>query len=366
MRLGDTFCRQVADADPLGADRLLALLPRHNERADRRALVALLAELVAAAERAPLTGTAEQLAAVRDLGLPLGSLRRHGVEPLGAVPGAEPLLRRLGGSVGMVPRDTVLHYGAWNPTGARQRMYTGAAAESVLIHSVRVGAPSAERTALALAALSEQDPAAPEYADALAEAGARLRPLVESVDAVAEQVAPAEFFTARLRPFMQEVRVGTRAYYGPAAAHLPLHLVDQLLWAGDRTDPVHRGLQLDLLEYGLPQWSRLYRERTGRESVVSAVLRALRAAGTGAPTTLLRSAQAAAALLRQLVVFRGRHLRLVRAAYTEDGPFRAGSAGAAPELVRHLLDLTRERARQVAGAHSGTGHPVSTGAGPTP
>ncbi|MFE0465351.1 monodechloroaminopyrrolnitrin synthase PrnB family protein [Kitasatospora sp. NPDC058965] len=357
MRLGETFCRQVADADPLGADRVLAPLVALNERADRRGLVAVLAELVAAAEHAPLTGTADRLAALRDLGMPADSLRRHGVEPLAALPAAEPVLRRLGGSVGMVPRDTVLHYGAWNPSGARQRMYTGAAEENVLIHSVRVGAPAVERAVLALAPLPGLDPAAPEYAAALTGARTQLAPLIEAIGAVAAQVPPAAFFTARLRPYMQEIRVGGRAYCGPAAAHLPLHLVDQLLWAGDRTDPVHQQLRAELLEYGLPEWRRLHRAREGRESVVSALVRALRAAGEQVPAALLRSAGAAAELLRTLVVFRGRHLRLVREGYAGDGPFRAGSAGAAPAVVRHLLDLTRERERRLVGPLSAAGGP---------
>ncbi|WP_035845076.1 monodechloroaminopyrrolnitrin synthase PrnB family protein [Kitasatospora azatica] len=348
MRLSETFCRQVADADPLGADRQLARLPELNRRADLPGLVGLFAQLLDAVPRAPLAGTIDRLAALRDLGMPLGSLRRHGVEPLTALPSAEPVLLRLGESVGMVPRDTVLHYGAWNPPGPRQRMYTGAAEENVLIHSVRVGAPAVERAALALARLAELDPARPEYAEALVVAAEQFAPLPEVIGAVAERVDPAAFFTARLRPYMEQVRVGGHLYYGPAAAHLPLHLIDQLLWSSDRTDPEHLALQNDLLDYGLPDWALLYHKRAGGESAVTAVVRALHAAGPEASPTLLRSAHGVAELLRALVVFRGRHLRLVREAYTEDTPFQAGSAGAAPEVVRLLLDLTRACERWLA------------------
>ena len=43
-----------------------------------------------------------------------------------------------------------------------------------------------------------------------------------------------EFFARELRPYFEDVHVAGRLYMGPAAAHIPLFLVDVLLWASDR------------------------------------------------------------------------------------------------------------------------------------
>ncbi|GAA1984916.1 monodechloroaminopyrrolnitrin synthase PrnB family protein [Kitasatospora viridis] len=349
LRLTDGFCAEVAAADPLRADRLLAELPALNARADPRPLGELLAALAGAADRAPLESAAERLAAMRDMGMTLGSLKRHGVEPLSAVPAAGPVLRRLGARAEMVPRDTVLHYGAWNPRGDRQRMYLGAPEEDVLIQSVRLGAVAVERAALGLAELDGADPGTPEYFRVLRQAVRDFEVLPEQIGVVAGKVAPAGFFMARLRPYFEDVRVGDRSYYGPAAAHVPLHLVDQLLWSSDRVDPAYAELTREMLDYGLPEWSRLHHEREGAESVVTRVVRALLAAGQEASPQLLLTGRTVAELLRSMVVFRGRHLRLVREAYTVDSPYTTGSAGGAPELVKRVLELTRACERQLVG-----------------
>ncbi|MGC0314069.1 monodechloroaminopyrrolnitrin synthase PrnB family protein [Kitasatospora acidiphila] len=359
VQLSEELCAAVAAADPLGADRVLATLPEVNERGDLRRLAAILAELGEAAARAGLFTLKDRLAAMRDLGMLLGSFKRYGTEPLAAVPAAEPLLLRLGDETDMVPRDTVLHYGAWNPSGGRQRMYTGAFEEGVLIESVRVSAMGLERSALELAVLDSLDPADPQYAETLARATESFMVLPDQIGRVAELVPPAEFFIARLRPYMEDVAVGGQTFYGPAAAHVPLYLIDHLLWSSDRVDPEHAALHQGLLDYGLPEWGRLYRKRQGCESVVSQVVRALLAAGPQASPQLLASGHAVAELLRLLVVFRGRHLRLVRDAYTVESPYTTGSAGAAPEVVKLVLDLTRDCERQFAG-------PVGSADDPTP
>ncbi|MFE9423965.1 monodechloroaminopyrrolnitrin synthase PrnB family protein [Kitasatospora sp. NPDC006697] len=357
MQLTDSFCAEVAAADPLGADGLLATLPEVNERADLGRLGDILAQLTETAGRVGLESTSDRLAAVRDIGMTLGSFKRYGVEPLTVVPGAEQLLLRLGAQTAMVPRDTVLHYGAWNPRGPRQRMYTGAAEEDVLIHSVRAGAMAIERSALGLAELAHLDPAGAEYLAVLQRAAEDFAVLPAQIGLVAEKVPPAEFFMLRLRPYMEDVLVNGRSYYGPAAAHVPLYLIDHLLWSSDRVDPEHVALHQELMDYGLPEWIRLYRKRQGSESVVTQVVRALLAARREASAELLAAGRAVGELLRALVVFRGRHLRLVRDSYTVDSPYTAGSAGAAPEVVKLVLDLTRACERQLAGSLSSADGP---------
>jgi FAD/FMN-containing dehydrogenase len=83
---------QIGSLDPLGADRVLARLPAMNARADAAAIARALVELAPSdAERSELTFQG-CLAAMRDLGVLAGSLKRHGVEPVQALPELEPIL----------------------------------------------------------------------------------------------------------------------------------------------------------------------------------------------------------------------------------------------------------------------------------
>ncbi|SHH08554.1 monodechloroaminopyrrolnitrin synthase PrnB family protein [Streptoalloteichus hindustanus] len=341
LRLTGRFCRAVADHDPLGADALLAALPEMNARVDVPELTRALRALISVYHERPPRDTVGRLAAMRDLGMLLGSLKRHGVEPLAAVPEAEGPLLALGAATDMVPRDTVLHYGAWNPRGPRQRMFVGAAEESVLIDAVRRTAPAVEDAALTLVSLAGTEVRDPRFARSCRHAVARLAVLPAVMRVVGQVVDPARFFLARLRPYMEDVEIAGRHYYGPAAAHVPLHLLDRVVWSGDRGDPAHSALQDDLIDYGLPSWRRVFAGSKGRETLVTRVIRAVGPAG--APDPELRPAvEALTDLLRTLVVFRGRHSPLVKAAYTRNENYFAGSAGASPDVVRHILALTRQ------------------------
>src|SRR5262245_26557700 len=115
----------VAVLDPLHADKVCAQLPAMNGQADLTALMNALRSIVPAAEHIRRFTPLECLAAMRDLGMFLGSIKRHGVQPVLAVPEVEAALLALGTRTDLVPRDTVHHYACWNPRGARQRMYTG-------------------------------------------------------------------------------------------------------------------------------------------------------------------------------------------------------------------------------------------------
>ncbi|MGK5628539.1 monodechloroaminopyrrolnitrin synthase PrnB family protein [Streptomyces sp. URMC 123] len=332
-----------------------------NARGDARELARVLHGLIALRPEVTVPDTAGRVAAVRDLGMFLASLKRHGVEPLSAVPAAEPVLLALGRAVDMVPRDTVLHYGAWNPRGPRQRVFLGAAQESVLIDAVRTTAPLLDAVARDLERLVALRPGTPDFADCCEAAADRLRPLPETMARVAHTVDPAGFFLARLRPFIEEITVAGRRYYGPAAAHVPLHLVDHILWAPDHGDEVQRAFQEELLEYGLPAWRDLHRRIAGRESVVTRLVRELRRHGGRPPEELARAADGVCRILRVLIVFRGRHSRVVKNAYARDPTYSTGSAGASPAVVDHVLTLTRACAHGVRAQYGAV--PPRPGAG---
>ncbi|WP_159080866.1 monodechloroaminopyrrolnitrin synthase PrnB family protein, partial [Nocardia suismassiliense] len=158
IRLDEASCLHVAHRDPLSADAVLARLPELNAAADVPQLVTSFRELLWRAREIELTDVADRLAAMRDVGMLLSSLQRHGVEPLEAAPEGTDALLAWGLSVDMVPRDTVLHYGVWNPRGKRQRMFLGDREENVIIDAVRVGTVLIDEIAPTIAGLAELHP----------------------------------------------------------------------------------------------------------------------------------------------------------------------------------------------------------------
>lgn len=112
----DTQIEQVRGLDPLAADEACLALRAMNARSDVRAITAALRELLPDREALAEYTMEECIAAMRDIGIFLGSIKRHGVEPAAVAPEIIPILHQLGERTDMIPRDTVHHYCTWNPT----------------------------------------------------------------------------------------------------------------------------------------------------------------------------------------------------------------------------------------------------------
>src|SRR3989442_365903 len=87
---------RVRAMDPLKADSLCYDIRAMNARADMPAIVAALREILPDLEALPGLTPAECVAAMRDIGIFAGSVKRHGAEPADAVPEAVPVLLELG------------------------------------------------------------------------------------------------------------------------------------------------------------------------------------------------------------------------------------------------------------------------------
>ncbi|MEU2154726.1 monodechloroaminopyrrolnitrin synthase PrnB family protein [Streptomyces sp. NPDC019396] len=334
----------IRELDPLGADRLCFDLRSHNERADVPALVSALRELVPGPDAVAAYSAEACVAAMRDLGMFLGSIKRHGPEPIALVPEVVPVLLELGRRTDMVPRDTVHHYTTWNPTGGRQRMYTGDIQEAYLQESVRMVFPHL-REGLELAEqLSHADIDDPKFPVLTDELTTHMETMVSSIDMVVANVSP-EFFARGLRAYFEEITVDGRVLLGPAAAQVPLWLIDQAIWAADNSAPEYEEFLRDSVPYSLPRWRELYDGWTGVPSVVTRLVDAFGYDPDGAERRMpgLRpSAEALARLLRVIIVFRGRHLGIARKAYDADlRLYPVGSGGASVDLLRQIIDLTR-------------------------
>ncbi|MER7516334.1 monodechloroaminopyrrolnitrin synthase PrnB family protein [Streptomyces sp. NPDC126499] len=333
----------IRAADPLGADAVLAALPAMNADADTPALTVALRALVPDLDRAAEWSVVDALAAMRDLGILLGSLKRHGVQPVAAVPEVLPVLELIGRRTDMVPRDTVHHYTAWNPAGPRRRTYTGHPMEAHLQEAVRMVFPGLVAALDTCARVARLEPYDPGFALALDRTAQHVQSIVDAIDLTVAHVTP-EYFARTLRPYFEEIDVDGRSYLGPAAAQIPLWLIDLTLWQCDRSDPAYDAFLDDSLPYALPSWRAFHARHRGGVSAVSKLSAAVSwESGRRLPPELAASARSLARVLRLLKSFRARHVTLARKAYAEElRRYDEGSGGAPVSLLRTILDLTRD------------------------
>ncbi|MEU9010575.1 monodechloroaminopyrrolnitrin synthase PrnB family protein [Streptomyces sp. NPDC048479] len=334
---------EIRAADPLGADALLAALPTMNAAADVPALTVALRTLVPDPDRVAALGVTDALAAMRDLGILLGSLKRHGTEPVAAVPEVLPVLEELGRRTDMVPRDTVHHYTTWNPLGPRQRMYTGDRMEGNLQDAVRMVFPSLVAALDTCAELARLEPYEPGFALALDRMAQHVQSMVDSIDFTVANVSPV-FFAQKMRSYFEEIDVAGHEYLGPAAAQVPLWLVDLTLWQCDRSNPAYDEFLRESVQYSLPSWRDHYARHQGGTSAVSKLSAAISwEAVDRLPPQLAASAVSLTRVLRILKTFRARHMTVARKAYSDEVRlYEMGSGGAPIALLRSVLDLTRD------------------------
>ncbi|MGW4132323.1 monodechloroaminopyrrolnitrin synthase PrnB family protein [Amycolatopsis japonica] len=338
----------VAALDPLHADAVCARLPAMNERADLSAVCSSLRTIIPTTEQIAAFDPLECLAAMRDIGILLGSVKRHGAEPVLAVPELEPALLELGARTDLVPRDTVHHYTCWNPRGIRQRMYTGDPQETHLIDSVRNAMPRLGAAVTICARLMRLDPADPAFAESMNVVADHLQAMVTSISDVVAQVSPV-YFARGLRPYFEAITVAGTEYLGPAAANMPLALVDVALWASDHGHESYDCFHRESISYSLPPWRRLYADWQHGPSLAKVISAAIADDDQGPPRA---AAEALCRALRVLIVFRGKHVTIARRAYEEEvGLYREGSGGGTVELLARILRLTRDIAAAVGVHH---------------
>ncbi|MFD3998767.1 monodechloroaminopyrrolnitrin synthase PrnB family protein [Streptomyces sp. NPDC058548] len=330
-------------------DAKLPSLWEMNDRADLPALVSLLRTTVPTPEHVADFTTLDCVAAMRDLGMLIGSVKRHGTQPVETVPEVEPVLIGLGARTAMIPRDTVHHYATWNPTGPRERRYTGLSMESSLIASVRASVPQLRLAIEVCRRLRDIEPAEPEFGLATHELADLLTAMNDAIETVRKHVTP-EFFALTMRPFFEDIRVAGTDYLGPAAGHVPLSLIDLAVWASDQAHPDYQEFCQKGAIYGMPIWRDLYQEWANGPSLITRLSSALNsAATTPLRPNLSVSLEGFQRALRALVVFRGKHITIARKAYRDGlGLYTTGSGGAGVDMLAEILDLTRERGASIS------------------
>lgn len=332
----------IRNIDPLGFDEWLQIVPAANANQDTNTLVALLSLLARRASNALWSAPEFAHASVRDIGIVIGSLKRHGIEPMQAVPSAEKFLLGYSNQCDAVPRDTLHHYTLWNPIDRRRRTYTEDQQERKLQDSVSFVLPYFGTAVAACSSLCELDPRDSQFTSMVGVLSQATRKVIDSIDTVVAEVSP-HFFARQLRPYFEEILIGKKNYFGPAASQIPLWLIDVCVWASDRNHPEYQSFLLESLKYNPPSWRALYQKHAGRRSLVSKIESLLSDKDFQNSKQLLRSATSLIELLHFLKIFRGRHMSIAKRAYDpEVALYSHGSGGGPLDLLRRILRLTTD------------------------
>lgn len=332
----------VARRDPLHADEYFRALPEWNESQNLFAISRAVRAILPSGFQVSTMDVSDCLASIRDLGMLASSLARHGVNPTQVVRGLEECLLELGQRVDMIPRDTVYHYGIWNPTGARERRFTSDPAEQVLIEAARLAAPGIDGGLDMLLQAVQLDFDDPEFARLCRASAKRLQVILCSVGK-AKAGIPPEFFARTLRPYFAELELGGERYGGASAAPLSVCMFDHVLWGSDSDDEIFRAFQTKQIAYNLPSWRSLHADTLGAPSLVTRLFHShLR--GHRHPEALA----AVLEILHVLIVFRGRHRFVASRAYNaEIRQFDTGSGGYGVDTLNHLLQNIRQVSKRL-------------------
>ncbi|MGU3781688.1 monodechloroaminopyrrolnitrin synthase PrnB family protein [Burkholderia metallica] len=340
----------VAACDPLRARALVLRLPGLNRQKDVPGIVGLLREFLPVHGVPAGWGFVEAAAAMRDIGFFLGSLKRHGHEPVDVVPGLEPVLLELARATDLPPRETLLHVTVWNPAAAdAQRSYTGLGDEAHLLESVRISMAALEAAIALTVELYDVPLRSPAFEPGCVELATYLQKMVESIVYAYRFISPQVFYD-ELRPFYEPIQVGGRSYLGPGAVEMPLFVLEHVLWGAQSDHAAYREFKETYLPYVLPAFRAIYARFDGRPALVDRVLGDAQAARVrGEPVGA--GLAALERVFEILLHFRAPHLKLAERTYEagHSGP-SIGSGGYAPSMLGDLLTLTRDARSRVRAA----------------
>lgn len=287
------------------------------------------------------------MAATRDLAMFAAALTRLGV-PVNTVPVLESHLLRLSKKTREVPADTVFSYGPRNPTGKRRRTFTQLAEEQHFIQSFTSGMAGIN---VALAALETMQGLAlddPDFVLFTDEANEGFRNMVKAMRDVRRIVTP-DIFTHKLRPFFEPKVIGGATYFAPGGAHMPLTLIDLMLWGAEDTNREYLAYRNENLRYLPMSYRSRISEMFRRGSLYEHTKRVSGVVySQSSKAVVRRSLQALDELLSTVVRFRAPHLATAKENMRVRPEGSLGSGGYQVIILEHLLGRTRQMKKAVA------------------
>lgn len=328
---------EVKKLDPLEIDDYLSLIPQYNEGGKVDDLISLLREKLPSPVQLESFNFYMALASMRDIGLFLGSIKRHGIEPIEAIPQLEYVLDELSAKTDLPPRDTLLHYTVWNPDGERMRLYTSTKDEVNLVQSVKDSFPALEGAIDHLIKLHHIPMDTPYFAEICIKAESCFKRVIDSIVFAHRTVSP-EVFAKELRFYFDPIMFDNNEYIGPGAVELPMFVYDHLLWSSRIKNEEYVEFKTKYLPYNLSLIRDIYKFYEDKDSLVDTAIKKLE---TGTSEVEVNSAKALLRLSNAQKSFRVPHKKLAKESYShqdESGPNK-GSGGYSTDILQFIYEL---------------------------
>lgn len=333
----------ICSLDPLQADIIIKLLPALNRQKEVASIASYCYKLLPHPDTLEAFDYFQAAAAMRDLGFFLGSMKRHGLEPVQAVPELDYVLDVLGSKLDMPPRDTLLHYTSWNPRGFRRRTYTGTPDEDNLIQSVQMAMVPLIKAIYALETMHGLHPAEAAFAACAQDAAQAFEAMVAGVVYARKHVS-LQYFAQELRLYFDPIALHGKSYLGPGAVEMPMFVYDHLLWSSNNQDPAYVAFKETYLPYILPYLRNTYEAYRFKPSLLDHFCAYLKNA-QHAEADVLQAIRHIRSLLQLLKSFRMPHKAMAEGAYKMAGGEAQqrshGSGGYTPEILQVVLHHMR-------------------------
>jgi monodechloroaminopyrrolnitrin synthase len=266
----------ILSLDPLKFDEKIPVLHLLNQSGEVKEIIQLLYRLLPVPNVLDAFTYNESIAAMRDLGIIIGILKKHGIEPVEVVPELEYVLLVLMVKTDLPPRDTLIHYTVWNPNDTRMRTYTGLPDEKSLIESVKIAMPALIQSIAELEALHNGDLHGSTFEMGCLQLREKMESMVRGVVHAKKNVSPA-VFANELRFYYDPIKIDyNKDYIGPGAVEMPMFVFDHLLWSCDCDDATYTAFKEGYLPYNMRFIRDIYWHFKNKPSLLSRVLHNLR------------------------------------------------------------------------------------------
>jgi hypothetical protein len=331
--------RRIQDLDPLGADHFMVdILPTLNSLGKVGEVISLSKGIIPSGDKIEAMDGFEARAAIRDLGMVASSIQKHGV-PTRKIPDLERSLILIGMKLDEIPRETVFHYGPWNPADERTRTFTGTEEEKIFIQSFREGMQGLDLSINSLLELQNKSVFDLGFSHTLDLARDGFQKMVSAMVEVRRKVTP-DFFSFQMRPYFPALTINGQVYQAPGGAQMPVLLIDRMVWGIDCKDNVYQEYYGENLKY-LPKNYREIDQLIETNSLVTRFLKEADAAN------LAQTQEGISLLLLVLLKFRLPHLKTAKANFEKRPEGSKGSGGYTPTILEHLIILTNDAKRSI-------------------